>query len=484
MKIQPVLLNLLVLLFLCLIGVFITFTPARASSTTITVNTTADELNTDGNCSLREAIRAANLDTAVDACLAGNGADTIILPFGSYTLTIVGADEDASSTGDLDITGNLTITGAGADSTIIDGNGLMLSDHVIQVFSGVKVNVAGVTIRNGYSYYAFANPPSVSGGGVANSGALTLTNSTISGNYASGSGGGLSNSDGGTLTLINSIVSGNSAGLGCGGISNGGRLTLINSTISTNNTATDGGGLCNGTYGVAVVINSAIISNTTVVFGRGGGIFNSGGTLTLTNSTISGNSSRKDGGGIFNYGFSFSASTVTLSNVTLTNNAADNDSNGSGDGGGIGSNGVGTISIKNTILAQNVDESPGTQYPECSGALTSHGYNLIQTLPGCTITGTSTGNLTDVTPFLGPLQNNGGPTLTHALLALSPAIDAGNPSGCTDNLGAPIISDQRGLPRPVDGNGDGNPICDIGAYEVQEVLPIHQVHLPLVLCNP
>jgi CSLREA domain-containing protein len=102
--------------------------PAHAA--TITVNTTNDELNSDGDCSLREAIQAANTDATVDACTTGSGADTITLPAGTYTLSLAGASEDANATGDLDITSVITIDGADAASTTIDGGGL---DRVLDV---------------------------------------------------------------------------------------------------------------------------------------------------------------------------------------------------------------------------------------------------------------------------------------------------------------------------------------------------------------
>src|SRR5574341_22687 len=124
MKHRPLFLILFVLLFLCLVGVLVGAAPARAS-TTITVSTTSDELNDDGQCSLREAIRAANLDmasgTTPGECPAGSGTDTIIVPSGIYTLTIAGTNEDAALTGDLDITNTVTIGGTSADSTLIDG---------------------------------------------------------------------------------------------------------------------------------------------------------------------------------------------------------------------------------------------------------------------------------------------------------------------------------------------------------------------------
>jgi CSLREA domain-containing protein len=92
---------------------------ATAHGTTITVNSTADSLAVDGNCTLREAIIAANTDTAVDACPAGSGADVVVVPAETYTLTLVGAGEDAAATGDLDVTADLEIDGAGAAATVI-----------------------------------------------------------------------------------------------------------------------------------------------------------------------------------------------------------------------------------------------------------------------------------------------------------------------------------------------------------------------------
>lgn len=111
----------------------------------ITVNTTADELDADGDCSLREAITAANTDAAVSGCAAGNGADDITVPAGTYTLTRVGAREDGNATGDLDIAGDVTITGAGGSLTIVDGNA---TDRVLQVHSGVVV-VEDLGVRHG-----------------------------------------------------------------------------------------------------------------------------------------------------------------------------------------------------------------------------------------------------------------------------------------------------------------------------------------------
>src|SRR5207249_4243243 len=150
------------------------------------------------------------------------------------------------------------------------------------------------------------------------------------------------------------------------------------------------------------------------------------------------------GGGVYNI-----TGTVSLNSTTIVNNSADSDINGTGDGGGIARN-SGIVSFTNTLIGANAD--PGGQAPDCAGALVSMGYNLIQDTAGCTVGGSVTGNVVGQSPRLGALQQNGGPTLTHALLAGSPALNAANPSNCPP-------TDQRGVARPEGA------ACDIGAYE-------------------
>ncbi len=379
---------------------------------TITVTTTDDEVNNNGDCSLREAILAANTDTAVDACPAGSGADVIILPPGTYTLSLAGAGEDAAQTGDLDLTADVTINGGGMNNTIIDGAG---ADRIFEVHSGVQATITGLTVRNGSA---------TSGGGVNVSGALTLSGSRVTGSTATGVGGGIF--AGGTLTVTHSRIDGNQASGGGG---------IFVSFLPTS------------------VINSEISGNT--VTGGGGGISSSG-TLNVVNSTLSGNSAEGSGGGLY----TVESNNNHLYNVTISGNTADSDNDNDGDGGGVFI--LGGTSATNTIISGNIDNSPGQQRPDCSGSLNSEGYNLIANITGCTISGDTTGNLTGVDPILGPLQNNGGSTLTHALLAGSPAINAGNPGGCRDHTGALLGTDQRGFTRPVSG-------CDIGAYEAGAV---------------
>lgn len=349
-----------------------------AHAATFTVNSTADAVDTapgdgvcataGGQCTLRAAIQEAN---------ALAGADTIILPGGTYSLTIPGTGENLAATGDLDITDDLTITGAGAASTLINGNGI---DRGLDIFANVAIS--GVTIQNGNA------GAGTLGGGIRNSGTLMLTDVTISGNTASTFG---------------------------GGIANAGTLILTNVTISTNTTGRDGGGLFNSFEASA----------------------------TLTNVTLSTNTAGSRGGGVFNIG------TLDLTNTTLSTNTASF-------GGGLLNNG-GSVTLKNTIVANS--PSGGN----CAGSgVTSLGHNL-EDADTCGFT--SPGDLINTNPLLGPLADNGGPTLTHALLPGSPAIDAGSPD-CP-----PPDTDQRGFTRPEDGNGDSIAVCDIGAYELGAAPP-------------
>ncbi|MFN3477492.1 MAG: choice-of-anchor Q domain-containing protein, partial [Candidatus Methylomirabilales bacterium] len=316
-----------------------------------------------GQCTLRAAIQEAN---------ALAGADTIILPAGTYPLTTPGTGENLAARGDRDITPDLIITGANAASTIIEGNGM---DRGLDIFADADVAISGVTIRNG------------------NAGAGAL-------------GGGIRNF--GTLTLTDVTINGNTAGTFGGGIANNGTLILTNVTISTN-TGKDGGGLFNGFEASA----------------------------TLTNVTISTNTASSRGGGIFNIG------TLELTNATISTNTASS-------GGGLLNNG-GSVALKDTIVANS--PSGGN----CAGSgVTSLGHNL-EDADTCGFT--SPGDLINTDPLLGPLAANGGPTSTHALLPGSPAIDAGS-LDCP-----PPDTDQRGLTRPQDGNGDSIAVCDIGAYE-------------------
>jgi hypothetical protein len=227
-----------------------------------------------------------------------------------------------------------------------------------------------------------------------------------------------------------------------GGIANYGPLNISNSTISGNR-AQGGGGIFYQTDLLTVINNSTISGNSAAV--DGGGIWNRIGTLAINNSTISGNSAGL-GGGIFN-GEGLSVSKLTISNATIKGNAAS-------EGGGIYNYSGSTAAFQDSIVANS--SSGGN----CSGTISSHGYNLTS---DDTCNFNNAGDLNNTDPKLGTLGSYGGPTRTIPLLSGSPAIDAGNPSGCTDDGGRLLKTDQRGEPRPDKDTGR----CDMGAYELQ-----------------
>jgi len=342
----------------------------------------------------------------------------------AISLTASGDTVEVSATTyqeNLTIAHSLTITGAGASTTIIDGGGVNTVITIPNTTSHVAVS--NLTIQNGSANI---------GAGIFNAGTMSINSTTISANAvhlgSSPRGGGVEN--GGTLTISNSTLTGNTAvglesGAG-GGIDNGGTLTISNSTL-TGNTASGGDRLHSG-------------------YGYGGGI-NNGGTLTISNSTLTGNTATGSGngygGGIKNGG------TLRISNSTLSGNAAPT-------GGGIADFLGSSATLQNSIIANS--SSGGN----CSGIMTSDGYNLSSDTT-CDFGGP--GDLNNTNPQLGPLQNNGGPTDTMAIPLDSPALDAGNPSGCTNNNGRLLKIDQRGYPRP--GKYKHDRRCDMGAYESQ-----------------
>ena len=320
---------------------------------TFTVNSNIDAVDTapgngacataTGECTLRAAIQEAN---------ALAGADTINVPSGNYFLTLQGANEDAAAKGDLDITGELTITGTGTGVPVIGGGGI---DRVFDVLIGATVSLSRLTVQNGLP------------GGADASG---------------------------------------------GGIRNAGNLTLLNLAIR----------------------------NNTVQNGDGGGIANlSSGRMQLTNVTLSGNVAASRGGGIGND----VGGSMQLVNVTLTDN-------GAFQGGNIDN--LGDAQLVNTIV---VNSRTGSN---CTGlAILTLGHN-IDDGESCGLI--APGDLPDTDPGLGaPIG-----TFVYPLSVGSPAIDAGDNGHCP-------ATDQRGAPRPTDGNADGTFRCDIGAYEAPGPVP-------------
>jgi CSLREA domain-containing protein len=267
-------------------------------------------------------------------------------------------------------------------------------------------------------------------------------------------------SDTALLTLVElSLVDGTA--VEGGAIKNLSNLTLWDSTISgsqATGNSTGGGGIYN--TGTLKVFNSTLSGNeASSNSGRGGAIYNHQGTVYLTNTTLSGNYAAEDGGGIYSTG------TLYLANATLYNNNA-------GDhGGGVFTQNY-ALYIRNTIIAKN---TASLYSPDCYvNTVSTSGYNLIGNTQGCGIYPV-TGDLLGVDPKLGPLQDNGGPTFTLALLPGSLAINHGNPNHCIDYLGYWVDIDQRGFPR--------TDRCDIGAFEWQPLPAVgpYSLFLPCVV---
>jgi hypothetical protein len=369
------------------------------------------------------------------------GGDYSILQIDSGTVAISG----------LTLTnGNLANDAGGG---IANGGTLTLSNCTLSgntayagggIFNGGTLTLSNCTLST--------NAAVELGGGIYNAGTLTLSNSTLSNNSAP-FGGGIYNNPAGTLTLNNSTLAGNAAGTG-GGIDNYDTLTLNNSTLAANAANDTGGGIEN--RGTLTLNNSTLSTNAA---GAGGGIYNhSAGTLTLSNSTLSGNTARGVGAGLFNEGGS-----ATLTNATLTANRANSDGDAFGGSGGLFSFG-GALTLHNTLVAGNF-RGTGTARDDLTGPVaTASSYNLVgdgTDLEGISnnVNGNQVGTFaTPIDPKLGPLQNNGGPTATHALLSDSPALNRGLFPD------APA-TDQRGFGPRTSGAGD------VGAFEFGALPP-------------
>ncbi len=415
---------------------------------TFEVDSTIDEVDVDpGDGLCAAASGACTLRAAVQETNALPGHQTVVLPAGEYVLTRNGYGENESAVGDLDITDDLTIVGAGASDTGITEDAAAV-DRIFDVREGV-VAMRDLTIHDVFMS-AILSFDENCGGGIRNAGDLTVFHVEIRDNVVRGGGGGVCNS-GGTLRLSDSLISGNCAcllGPGGGVYNRGGFAILERLVISSNHgDTTGGGGIAN--HGSMIVRDSVITANTTGGQALGaGGIRNSGAGafLTVINSTISDN--RNDGsvgGGIST---KEEGATTTLINSTVTGNRASFSA-----GGGISTREGATTNLINTIVAgnDNLDCQQGlVSVPPVSG-----GHNLDSD-GSCGLSGP--GDLSGVDPLLGELADNGGPTLTHALLAGSPAIDAGDDAECP-------VADQRGAPRPSGGG------CDIGAYEAGAAVP-------------
>jgi CSLREA domain-containing protein len=410
--------------------------PAQAVTTT-EVNSTADTVADDGVCTLGEAISSANSNTpSGEKPGECSGTDDILIKT-TGVVSLTGALPDLNS--DMSIEG----PGAGQFTVRRDTVDKYPIFTVGSDSSFPVVSISGITISNGSAGF---------GGGIYNyTGALTVTDSTISDNAAQYLGGGIFNEQG--------------------------SLTIIGSTLSTNS-ASAGGGVANGYGGTTAIRASTINGNTATSYGGGvyseGADFGQGPTgTTVTNSTISGNTAANAGGGIFADG-----GRTAVEHSTITKNTAP-----SGAGSGVGSFGTqNSTSVRSTIISANTNTD--VDFGTTTNSFVSNGYNLIGS-GNATGAFNKPGDQTGVSdPKLGALADNGGPTKTIALQPggetqpASPAIDAipdtnDTPSGPTpgcDDTG--ITTDQRGVQRPQEGIvSDVKLRCDIGAFELDATPP-------------
>lgn len=506
---------------------------ARVSAATFAVDNladTPDAATADGICAT--ALAVCTLRAALEEAMALGGQHDITIPQGQITVQMPLPT----------VTANVTVTGQGADVSIVSGGGTqaifrMGTGGVLHV-DNLRLSDAVLVTSGAYGaaigYVAGAVGPVVTvtsaqirdneGPAVALvNGALTIMNSALLDNHAA------ANQKGGavfvsaaTLTVENVIFTGNQATQGVGAV--GGAIAIVGAPSSavhhitnglfTSNAAIGGGGIyyaadagaqstiadshftsnlaigaggggalwlvSSGSSPTIAVTNSTFLGNQTTA-GDGGGALVTGALAMFSGSTFSGNQAAGGGGGICGFGIRavnstfdgnmaghgggiwFNSGTNTLANVTIAGNTA---TDLSGGGGFLGS---AAPSVRNSIIAGNT-AGTGT---DCAGAMTSAGYNLVGDGTDCTIvtpTGDQIGTAAaPIDPLLAPLDGNGGPTQTRALSPGSPAIDAGNPSGCTDLSNAALAVDQRGALRPTDGDGSGSARCDAGAFEAEGI---------------
>jgi CSLREA domain-containing protein len=426
-----------ILIWLAGASSLVTATPSLSTTEgAILVTTLDDELNTDGDCSLREAIEAANTNLPVDACGAGDAVITDTITFDvSGTITVT-SQLLVTAGGPLVIDGGEVITTSGGGTT-----------RVWWVESGSNLTLKQLSVVDGY-----INVWDYGAGLFNNGGNLTVSQCEFidnKGDYGCEGGGIFSQS--GIIYVTDSLFRSNGSIYGVtygGGISINDATGIIRNSTFISNTSSGaigfpdiypGGGGINLRNSSIIIQDSSFISNTSDV--GGGGIANYYGFLTIKNSTLSGNSGYH-GGGICNKG-----GVITATNSTLSDNSSAY--------GSITNIFSGTIIVTNSIVANSM---LGGACGVGSGIITDGGHN-ISSDDSCGFD-PANGSMPNTDPLLGPLQDNGGPTWTHALLPGSPAIDAGDDTQCP-------ATDQRGVPRPEDGDGDGEAICDIGAYELE-----------------
>ena len=362
---------------------------------------------------------------------------------------------------DLFIDRSVRVVGAGTGTTIVDGLGgtstIRVSDgdaytltfEALTITGGGGGGGGGISAPNA-AHTLTLSDVSVSGneagtyaGIFLEAADLNMTSGSISDNHSSGDVGGVGLQSG-DATFTGVRIEGNTAVGNAGGVStSGGTTEFRGGSIDGNEAGGDGGGIY-ASDSLLTVLDSSVTNNMANSFG--GILSTADAIVSLTNVTVSGNRVPGNGGGMG----TTNSGDITGTNVTVAANTADTDNEGGGVGGGIFRlvTDGGPITLKNSIVAGNTDGSPPAA-TDCSGDITSNGHNILGSTTGCEWSAGPSDQL-NVDPMLAPLADNGGGTLTHALLAGSPAIDAADPAAAPPN-------DQRGLAR-------SDP--DIGAYEL------------------
>lgn len=436
-------------------------------------STMAATINVDGStCTLADAITAANTDAVVGGCSAGAGADVLELVNGTFALTATLPT----------VLSPITINGNGAT---ISGDQTF---RLLQVNDGVGSTTGDLTINDAVLSQGASgsgNDPNLGGGIACYDGAVNLTNTTVT------------ETTGGAVVLnrCSSTVNGsaivsntsNDSTVNAAGLSiNGGEATITGSTISDNTSSNffgGGGGIfiSNADGDAIVTINSSTIAGNTTG-DRGGGIAHVGGgnstTLTVANSTISGNSAFTGGGGL---GLAGAGLTATIENTTITDNTTQGGGTGSFIGGGLLNDGA-NVTVRQSIIAGNQASYANTNEIEVlSGNVTLDAFNVIGVAGADGVSNVTVG-ASDIIPPGAidtvldiTLADNGGPTLTHLLVAGSPAIDLVGLTACANP------SDQRGIARPIDGDNSRTAECDAGALEA--LRPNFDADLSLALAD-
>lgn len=419
-------------------------------------------------------------------------------------------DHTAARLVDSDISGN-TADGDGGglyndedmsvENCTVNNNKTTSDNDGGGIYNSTLITIIGSTIDH--------NNAEGDGGGLYNSTTATIVGSNITNNVSDsdsnvsgGYGGGIYNSD--YAVILGSVISGNTANSNLGGgIYQEDYLFLSGSVVSGNSTLhNDGAGMYDDGTEQSIIVNSLFANN--YASGNdgsndndGGAIYNRGSEEIIANTTFFGNKADGNGGAIYNDNDVLDSrnTTTSLNNVTIAGNVADANAGGmsGGDGGGVynlnlpvSSNFQESVSLTNSIIAGNLDQSAGNEAPDCFNDFTTAGtnfnvvgVNIIQSVNGCELTGEKSGTK-NVDPLLETAPaDNAGPSVgdtdapvvlqTLGLQAGSPAIDAGDDKTCEGN-------DERGsIDRPIDGDGDGEARCDLGAFEAAVPAPVGPV---------